>query len=64
MQLAARSGTTVSLAAGDELVVTNTHGQQVVSLDPPVGCVPRQSSEGWTTVPLEPGRLLFDGAQA
>lgn len=30
MQLAARSGTTVSLAAGDELVVTNTHGQQVV----------------------------------
>ncbi|GAB3301050.1 DUF1989 domain-containing protein [Epidermidibacterium keratini] len=30
MELAARSGTTVGLTAGDELVVTNTHGQQVV----------------------------------
>ncbi|WP_327147805.1 urea carboxylase-associated family protein [Nocardia sp. NBC_01329] len=30
MELAARTGTTVELSAGDELVVTNTHGRQVV----------------------------------
>ncbi|NKY34997.1 urea carboxylase-associated family protein [Nocardia speluncae] len=30
MELAARTGTTVELAAGDELVVRNTHGGQVV----------------------------------
>lgn len=30
MELAARTGTTVRLCAGDELVVTNTHGRQVV----------------------------------
>lgn len=29
-QLAARTGTTVRLTAGEDLVVTNTHGQQVV----------------------------------
>lgn len=30
MELAARTGTTVDLRSGDELVITNTHGQQVV----------------------------------
>ncbi|MGW0005869.1 DUF1989 domain-containing protein [Nocardia grenadensis] len=44
MELAARAGTAVRLSAGQELVVTNTHGQQVV--------------DTWALSPEDPTRFL------